>query len=78
MKVFYINSDSGDGSSCTHFYNSLECIEFCCDEKDGFEEYWDGDGGSWNVFEVPDGTVITGIIIHDIEYLKAEYSRRGR
>lgn len=72
MKVFYINADNGDGSSRTEFYDSKECIDFLCDEETGCDEYWDGDGGSWGSFEVPDGTVITGITIKTIGDLKTE------
>lgn len=72
MKVFYINANNGDGSSSTHFYDSKECINFCCDEENGLEQYWDGDGGSWGSFEVPDGTPITGIRIRTIADLKGE------
>lgn len=70
MKIYYINADCGDGSSRTEFYDSKECIDFCCNEENGLEEYWDGDGGSWHCFEVPDGTPITGITIKTIEDLK--------
>lgn len=75
MKIFYINSDSGDGSSCTEFYNSQECIDFCCDQENGLEQYWDGDGGSWGSFEVPDGTPITGIRIRNLDQLKERVKR---
>lgn len=70
MKVWYINADNGDGSSRTVFYDSHECIKFCCDENNGLEEYWDGDGGSYGSFTVPDGTPITGIEIGTLEQLK--------
>lgn len=72
MKIFYINADCGDGSSNTEFYDSKECIDFCCDEENGLEEYWDGDGGSWGSFEVPDGTPITCIRIRTMADLKRD------
>lgn len=68
MDVFYINRDNGDGSSTTVFFDSKECIDYCCDEENGLEDYWDGDGGSWGSFTVPDGTPITGITIKTMEY----------
>lgn len=70
MKIYYINADCGDGSTSTHFYDSKECIDFCCDEENGFvEEYWSGNGGSWGSFEIPDGTPITGIRIRSMNDL---------
>ena len=72
MKIFYINSDSGDGSSCTHFYDSQEALDYVMDEDNGFEEYMDGDGGSWGSFEVPDGTPITGIRIRALEEVRRD------
>lgn len=71
MRIYYINANNGDGSSRTEFYDNKECIDFCCDEDNDMEDYWDGDGGSYGSFEVPDGTPITGITIGTIETLKA-------
>lgn len=72
MDIFYITVNNGDGSSSTEFYDSMECIDYVCDEENGLEEYWDGDGGSWGRFWVPDGTEIRGITIRSMSSLTSE------
>jgi len=71
VTIWYITANNGDGSSSTHFFDSFDCIEYCCDEDNGLEEYWDGDGGSYGHFLVPIGTEISGIKIYSIDSLKA-------
>lgn len=72
MQVFFINANSGDGSSYTEFYESKACIDFLTNEHTtpDFERYIDGDGGSWGSFTVPDGTPITGIEIGTLAELQ--------
>lgn len=60
MRVFYTATNNGDGSSSVEFFDSQECITKL-EDKDP-EGYSCGEGGS--SFDVPDGTVITGIEIH--------------
>jgi hypothetical protein len=59
MKVYFTGTDQGDGSLGVEFFDSQEAIEKL--EEEDYETYR-GEGGDW--FEVPDGTVITGITIH--------------
>lgn len=75
MKVFYIVASNGDGSSRVEFYDSQECIDYLTDENTTHDmgAYLDGDGGSYGSFEVPEGTPIMGIEIHNLEWIKAQY-----
>lgn len=61
MRIWYTGTDNGDGSLSVSFYESQECIEKL---EEAIPEYYRGEGGSW--FEVPDGTVITGIDIQTV------------
>lgn len=58
MRIYFTGTDGGDGSVGVEFFDSAEQIEQL--EEDDPETYR-GEGGDW--FEVPDGTIITGITI---------------
>jgi hypothetical protein len=63
MKVWYTTRDGGDGYASVSFFESQEGIRIL--EEADPETYGCGEGGSW--FEVPDGTVISGIEIYTDE-----------
>jgi len=67
MRIWFTGTDGGDGSLGVSFYESRECIELL---EEHYPETYRGEGGDW--FEVPDGTVITGITIETLEDVKAE------
>jgi hypothetical protein len=75
MILYYINADAGDGSSYTEFYDSQECIDYLCDTDNGFEQYWDGDGGSWGTIEITGEVVTKGKVrtMADILADRADY-----
>lgn len=62
MKIFYSGKDCGDGSLAVEFFDSQETIDLL--EEHDCEGYR-GEGGG--CFEVPDGTVITGLDITTYE-----------
>lgn len=62
MRIYYTGTDQGDGSIGVEFFDSAEAIE---QREEDDPETYRGEGG-WS-FEVPDGTVITGINIQTSE-----------
>lgn len=67
MKVYYTATNGGDGSASVSFFETQACIDKL--EEADPETYGQGEGGS--SFEVPDGTVFTGIEIHTEEAVDA-------
>ena len=66
MKIFFTASNNGDGSSSVHFFESKECIDLL--EEHDPEGYGGGEGGDW--LEVPDGTIVTGITVKNLDWCK--------
>lgn len=73
MRVWFTTSNNGDGSSSVEFFDSEECITKL-EEKDP-EGYAGGEGGG--SFEVPDGTVITGIEIHNLAMVNEQLAQNA-
>lgn len=73
MRVYFTTANNGDGSASVCFYDSQACITKL-EEKEP-EAYGAGEGGGW--FEVPDGTVITGIEVQNMAMVDEQLAQHA-
>ena len=54
QKIYGIVSDSGDGSSCMHWYRSIDKVDEMLDPRNGHENYWSSnEGGPAEILDFP-------------------------